>query len=441
MSTLPPRRTIQELELENSDEVSLYLELIRIIEKDIDEIKAGDTRSGWTSWAMLGGILGALLLFFGEVRKLQTFPTEQVEIIGLAGIFLYQIAVFSLRVFDLNMPEIRAGRIRWSKDTFSSYVPTNIYALLILIASILVTLSLPLPLIVTAAILAALIISNLSTILLLVSSRMKIALGNNKKSKRFAWLFFFLIYPLTVVSFFLLLNRMPFPVGETATVPYILAGLIVAIILLIGHLISTMAPSRLLSNLQDLRNDIIFLRTDIDEALQRYEVLTEGETLPDALKEELSEILNYLNIIEYTYENMRALLAKMRAGLPAQSDSSEVKKQKQDQLRLDRDSLTLHNAKAIELSNPLKIKLQKLNKKLSQVRAVSEDSASENYIRSFLSEKLGTLQKTEAELNAELQPIDFYMRNPDKIPQTDMSTGPDAQEKEGDTSQQKEAQS
>ena len=54
---------LQELGLEDSEELSIYLELIRIIEKDIDEIKAVDTRSGWTSWAMLGGIaLGMSLL-------------------------------------------------------------------------------------------------------------------------------------------------------------------------------------------------------------------------------------------------------------------------------------------------------------------------------------------------------------------------------------------
>lgn len=87
----PPRRSIQELGLEDSEELSLYLELIRIIEKETDEIKAGDTRSGWTSWAMLGGIAAALLLLFGETRKLQSFPTQEVETIGLGGLFLYKL--------------------------------------------------------------------------------------------------------------------------------------------------------------------------------------------------------------------------------------------------------------------------------------------------------------------------------------------------------------
>lgn len=44
MSNATPRRSIQELGLGDSDELKVYLELIRIIERDIDEINAGATR-------------------------------------------------------------------------------------------------------------------------------------------------------------------------------------------------------------------------------------------------------------------------------------------------------------------------------------------------------------------------------------------------------------
>jgi len=81
------------------------------------------------------------------------------------------------------------------------------------------------------------------------------------------------------------------PVGEDVTLPYILAGFILAETFLIGRLLFMMAPSRLLSNLKDLRNDIVFLRADIDEGLKRYEILCEGETLSDAHQKELSEII------------------------------------------------------------------------------------------------------------------------------------------------------
>jgi hypothetical protein len=130
MNSLPPRQTIEELGLEDKERIPLYLELIRIIEKDIDEIKAGDTRSGWTSWAMAGGIVGAFLLFFSATRQLQLFPVGEVKSVALAILLLYIIAFLSMRLFSFSLPEIRSGRLRWSDEAFSSSVPRVIFRFL-----------------------------------------------------------------------------------------------------------------------------------------------------------------------------------------------------------------------------------------------------------------------------------------------------------------------
>jgi|GEM_PF-6787342 len=45
MSNLPTRQTIEQFDLKDPELVQLYLELIRIIEKDIDDLRAGDTRN------------------------------------------------------------------------------------------------------------------------------------------------------------------------------------------------------------------------------------------------------------------------------------------------------------------------------------------------------------------------------------------------------------
>ncbi len=111
MSTNPPPRSIEELGLRESGEISLYLELIRVIEKDIDEIRAGDTRNGWTTWAIIAGIAGAGLLFLGETRKLTSFPTEQVETISLAGSLLYVLAITGIKLFSFDNLNIKPGRL------------------------------------------------------------------------------------------------------------------------------------------------------------------------------------------------------------------------------------------------------------------------------------------------------------------------------------------
>lgn len=235
------------------------------------------------------------------------------------------------------------------------------------------------------------------------------------KKSGFVWVTIVLL--LSISSLVLLGTQMRFPVGETATIPYILAVLILAIILLIENVISMLAPSRLLSNLQDLRNDIIFLRVDIDEALQRYEPLVEGETLPYALKTELSEILNDLDVIDYAHSNMTTLTGKMIEELPYTEDPPNIKERKKQQLGLYKDSYSLHDAKCTEIVKLLGAKLKKLNKRLSMLSAASDDRAGENNIRSLLTQRLQSLERNHAQLNQDILSINHYINNPNEIPQ------------------------
>src|SRR6266446_7477625 len=363
MSNTPPRRSIQELGLDDSEELELYLELIRIIEKDIDEIKAGDTRNGWTSWAIIGAIAAVLLLLFGETRKLQSFPAQDVETITLAGLFLYTITVLGFRILRPNDSGIKPGRIRWSNDAYFSFVPSSIYNLVIIVISIFIALSLPLTVLAKSTLVSASILWALLTTLILVLSAIKLPFGNNRISRRSGRVISLATLVVSILALIVLLKRMHIPIGEAGTLPYILAGLIIALVLLTGHLVYMMAPSRLLSNLEDLRHDIIFLRVEIDEALRRYETLKEGETLPDALQKDLSEILNDLNVIEYAHSNMRLLLEKLTQELPRSDDSADVREQKARQFVLDKDSYALHDERCAEVLKALGAKAQNLSRK------------------------------------------------------------------------------
>jgi hypothetical protein len=417
MSSMPPRRSIQELGLDDSEELKLYLELIRIIEKDIDEITAGATRNGWTSWAMLGGIVGAFLLLLGETRKLQTFPREQVEAVWLAGLLLYTIAISSLRVFYVDDQNIRPGRVRWSNDVYFSLVPSGAFTLLIFFFSIFLASTLPLSILAKVTSLAALTVWTAWMVLLLVMSRIEFPLGNTKITKKSGrWVSLVNLF-LSLLALVCIGTQLRAPLGDDATLPYVLAGLILAITLLMIRLIFTMAPSRLLSNLKDLRNDIVFLRADIDEGLRRYEILCEGETLPDAHQKDLSEILRDINVIAYIHSNMNRLIQKMSAELPYPNDSEQTKEQKAKQITLLKDSYLLHEAKCREILSPFETRLKKLNKKLVRVGGATEDWAGANAIRSSLSQELELVERGETQLKQRRLAIDYYLSNPDKIPQ------------------------
>jgi hypothetical protein len=416
--TIPPQRqTVEALGLEDKDLVQLYLELIRIIEKDIDELKAGAARSGWTSWAIIGGVVGALLLLFGETRKLQSFPVEEVKLLGLAGLLLYNIAILSINAFSIPLPEIRPGRVRWSNEAFFSYQPKVIYRFLIFLFGTFLAFSLTAPNSVRVITGITFLLWTLGTVVALIYAKIKYPLGNTKLTRKGAYITYVAVLPGTLIVLALLAVQIPFPVGETATLPYVLAGLILAIVVLVENLISLMAPSRLLSNLQELRNDILFLRVDIDEALRRYELLTEGETLPDALQKDLSEIAKDLNLVTYAHSNMNALLGKMYRQLPLPEEQAEKKEQKQLQRQLFHDSYALHEAKCREITEPLKSKLKKFNRKSLRVRVATDDQEGESNIRLMLSRRLQFLEQNEIQLKRSMENLNHYAANPEKIPE------------------------
>jgi hypothetical protein len=417
MSSLPPRQTIKDLGLEESQEVSLYLELIRIIERDIDEIKAGNTRNGWTSWAIVGGIAAALSILFGETRKLTSFPTGDIKEITLSGILLYNfVSLFMRSLYFNEETTIRPGRLRWSKDAYFSFVPSAIFSVIILLTSIIFAVGLEVPVWIKLLTIVAFALWTIWTVLLLVLSRIQFPLGNNKSTRKSGRIISLITMVLSFAAAGSLGTQLSFPIGEVATLPYIISGLILVVLFLIGHLISTLAPSRLLSNLKDLRNEIIFLRIEIDEALKRYEVISEGETFPDAIQKELSTLLTDLNIIEYAHSNMDRLIKQMSAGLPRKTDSAETRKQKATQVGLDKDSYFLHQARCEKILRSLGTKLKDLSKKQSRVGGVTEDWASENIIRSALIQRLEAMDRVEQKLKQDVQLIEYYLNNPEKIP-------------------------
>jgi len=177
-----------------------------------------------------------------------------------------------------------------------------------------------------------------------------------------------------------------------------------------------MAPSRLLSHLQDLRNDIVFLRADIDQALRRYELITEGETLPDALQKDLSEIENLLGFITYTHSNMGRLLKQMYRGLPSRSEVAIQDEKKQSEVSLYNDSYSLHEGKCIEITNLLKNKLKTFNRKSVLLRVATNDLESEGNIRSMLTKRLQSVEQDEIKLKQSIEQFRYYLAHPNEIP-------------------------
>jgi len=90
-----------------------------------------------------------------------------------------------------------------------------------------------------------------------------------------------------------------------------------------------------------------------------------------------------------------------------------------------KDSYSLHEAKCREILSPFETRLKKLNKKLARVGAATEDWAGADTIRASLSQELELVERGESQLKQRRRTIDYYLSNPDKIPQ-DLRTSPKA---------------
>jgi hypothetical protein len=399
MSQPLQRRSIKDLELSDTDEITLNLELIRIIEKDIDDIKAEQTRTGWTNWAVIGAMAAAILLFFGETRKLSSFPLEEVKTIGVAGLLLITVVNTAMRLFLVNTEAPRPGRIKWSTDAFRHFLPSSLFALFIYIGALIVVVTLTAPrwarLLTLASLGLIVILRGLGLLLSLLRIPTGVAATRSKVTK----VMITLPLLLALVSLPLWCFQLPSPVGEAGTVPYVLSGLILAFIVLTGSYLNTMAPPLLLASLQDLRDDMIFLRLDMDEALRRYEVLTQGETLPEVWQEDLRDILRGLDLIEYTYSNMETLIGQMAELVPTEAETDEERARKIDQYRLDKDSLALHNETGQKVWDALKPKLTGFPRKVGTYSAVAGDVESADKVHALVNQRLNVLTERENRLN------------------------------------------
>lgn len=414
----PPasRKSIQDLNLEDSDEITLYLELIRIIERDIDDIQARDTRNGWTSWAIAAGVGAALLALFAETRKLGLFPVVSVEVICLTGVLIYTVVVLAFKLLSIDQTDIRPGKLRWSNEAYVGFAPSAVFTLLVFVACIIVATSLPILYLIKIFTIVAFGLWALWILLLLVLARMAYPLGNNPTTNKAGFIVSTVPLITSVLAAIGLISQLRWPVGEDATLPYVLAGIVLAVLLLLGMLVVRMMPSRLLSNLRDLRNEVIFLRLDIDEALRRYEVLSEGETFPDAIQKELSEVLSDLNVVEYAHWNMHRLIEQMMQKLPTKEDSAAVRDKKIADINLDKDSYLLHHQRCSQIINAIDVKTTALTKKMKRVIVATQDWGTDNMIRASLTGRLQLMQQADAQLRQRRQAIDYYLANPDKIP-------------------------
>ncbi len=390
---------IDEDELEVSDQITLYTELIRILEKDIDDAQSKSSREGWNTWGILGAIAAATFVLLGQTKDLQAVPTETTSV-AITFTLFFQFILIAYNFLTGNKTLAKEKRLTDSKQVFKGKRFLFFVRFIILsVVSVFISFTdYPVWIKFTSIILVFLPIMYV-LLSLFVSSYTQQPLGNNPKYKKVSPIIGSLILFFYAVAVTLLGYRLKFPIGQSLSAAYAIGISLSAIVVLAEVLLSNSTPTEAVSELQDLKDDIIFRRANLNEALYRYQILKEGKSLFDEMKPDLDKIMGYLHREEEIYIEQKKIVKKLSELLPSKNDSEKMIEDKNEQSSIHSKSFETYSREMNGLISLVTSELDPFDKKLRKAVGASGDYETEDLIKRLLNQKLNELVQKEREIN------------------------------------------
>jgi hypothetical protein len=346
---------------------------LNVLDSEISNIRDTETRQGWTSWGLVGGIIGALWLLSDEFKQ----GKLQLEVV-CTSVLLFSTLIDAIRwiVFLLSQRQTvkeETARFRWSNELFAG-------SELVFIIEIVRSIGL--------LVLAYIFASSwwLSTVgisvaygwyILLATSWLILSVTEFPIRERMTKLgatFILLFIIPSIISFVSLLSIAPQPIGEV-TANYRVGGLLVAISYLIALLAVVTKESPILQSLARLRRNIAFNRLDPDAAVQQAEIAISGTSVADSVQREVNSILTLVDKLNQTTDNLVSQIQTMKSHFPATKDSKEVVVAKIKILYAHQDTYEFMVGVRKTIENELSAKFQQLMKRRSRVVSVIPEAS------------------------------------------------------------------
>lgn len=401
-SPITIRERLKDHEFTDDQEMTLTLELLNRVEKDIDEQRAKKTRNGLSEYVALAGTAAVLFVLLGELNKLIDVSFRTIAVILFCGLLLLKIpwALYQLVALDqATKRRHEQGRFFWSNDLLFENRMAGLFQLLVFLMCgiFLFFLSLPLWISISTALAFLLYAFILGLFFVLSFRREPISPNNANKWTMVGLPSLFLV--TTIVSVAGLLSQMNTPIGKE-TSPYIIAGLLLTLIFFGDRLIRLATPSLLLEKLERLRYDIIFLKADLKDAWIRYEVIVYGHDISEELKTEIDDIIRAFNLLDYGQSQKEKCLSAI------QDELNRLETEQKRRLTED-DFATLNSSKreffahvsAVErLYANLQPRLDKLAKEVHRIsRSTQEWERADEYHKLILS-RLAALKEKDKQI-------------------------------------------
>lgn len=413
MSTEPItiRDRLQDYEFTDDQEMTLTLELLNRIEKDIDELRAKKTRDGFSEYVALGGLAATLFVLLGELSKVTQISFSSVGLIFFCGLLLLKIpwALYQLIAIDhATKRQYEKGRFFWSNDLFFENRIAGLFQALVFLVGVplLFWLHLPVWVATSTAVAFLLYIFILGLVFVLSFKKEPFTPDNTRKLSMVGLPSLFLA--ITTLSVVGLMSRMKIPVGNE-TLPFVVAGLLLTLVFFVDRLIRLSTPSLLLAKLERLRYDVIFLKAELRDAWTRYEVHVYGHDISEELREDMDDIIRSFNMLDYGQSQKEKYISLI------QDEIQRLKPEKEKRTLTESDFGTVsthkreffvHFDSVKRLFDQLQPRLEKLAKEINRIsRSTQEWQRADQYHQYILS-RLATINEKDKQIAQDGAEID-----------------------------------
>jgi hypothetical protein len=332
--------------------------VLNVLDSEIENVRDAQTRQGWTSWGLVGGIIASLWLLSDELKS----ENLRIEIVA-AAILIFTVLIDSLRwliylLWQGATPRTEPIRFRWSNEFFSGNELVFVIEILRSVGLLIVAWMLaPKWWLSLGALSVAYLWYLIMAILWLTLTLTEFPVRQGMTKKGLAFILLFVIP--CFISFLSYLRLAPFPNAEVVG-SYRTGGLLVAMSYLILSLGVVTKDSPVLQSLIGIRRNIAFNRVDINSAVTEAEIALSGMQVPDAIQRDIHLILVLVDRLNEATNNLINQVQTMQTHLPRAEDSQEVISAK---LRI----LTTHRSTCQFVLTDRESSLKELNSKFQQL--------------------------------------------------------------------------
>lgn len=397
------RDRLRDYEFTDDQEMTLTLELVNRIEKDIDELRAKSRRAGFSEYVALGGLAAALFVLLGELNRVAQISFSTVALVFFGGLLVLKIpwALYQLVAIDqATKQRHEKGRFFWSNDLFFENRIAGMFQALVFLVSMpfLFLLHLPVWVAISTAIAFLLYIFILGLVFVLSFKKEPFTPDHTRKLAMVGLPSLFLA--ITILSVAGLMSRMKIPVGNE-TSPYVVAGLLLTLVFFVDRLIRLSTPSLLLEKLERLRYDIIFLRVELRDAWTRYEVHVYGHDISEELRADMDEVISSFNMLDYGESQKDKYLSLIKEEIKLLTVEGEKRKLTENDFSKVvplRREFFVHFDAVNRLFDQLQPRLDKLAKEINRISRSTQEWQRADRYHQYILTRLATINEKDKQI-------------------------------------------